>query len=281
MKIDREKYQAELEQQRAERATALLGDRSWLTLAGLYWLTPGKNYFGKAAENTISLPGDALPDQAGVLDFDGEQVTVTATPGVTLTVNGVAVTHQRLADDLDPTPDYLSVGELTMVILRRGARFGVRMWDRSNPARQQFPGLRWYEINPAYRLEATFVPYDPPKALRYANMIGDTVDSTTPGRVCFVWAGEEYFLDAEGRGEGLFFNFRDTTNGAATYGSGRFLYTTGPKDGVVILDFNQATNPYCAYTDYAVCPLPPAQNRLPFAVEAGEMNFPRQNGGVH
>lgn len=279
MTIDYAAYATELEQQRQARAAALLADRSWLTLAGLYWLHTGKNAFGAQATNAIVLPGADLPDVAGLLDFDGETVLLEAAPDVTVTVNGVPATRQLLAHDLTATPDYLTIGPVTLVVIRRGQRYGIRLWDQRSPARQHFTGLRWYPIDPEYQVEATFVPYEPPKVIRYANVLGDMMESSSPGRIRFEWDDEEYFLDAESRGEHLFFNFRDTTNGDTTYPSGRFLYTAGPREGKVILDFNQATNPFCAYTDFATCPLPPPQNRLPFRVEAGEMNFPRQPGG--
>ena len=74
-------------------------------------------------------------------------------------------------------------------------------------------------------------------------------------------------------GEELFFVFKDRTAPRETYGAGRFLNTDMPKDGAVVVDFNQAYNPPCAFTPYATCPLPPPQNRLPVAIEAGEMNY--------
>jgi hypothetical protein len=88
-----------------------------------------------------------------------------------------------------------------------------------------------------------------------------------------VWQGREYRLDAQTRGNRLFYNFRDATNGHSTYGAGRFLYSSLPQNGKVVLDFNMATNPFCAYTPYATCPLPPPQNSLGFSVEAGEMIY--------
>jgi len=63
------------------------------------------------------------------------------------------------------------------------------------------------------------------------------------------------------------------TNNKTTYGAGRFLYADLPKDGKVVLDFNQAVNPPCAFTPFATCPLPPRQNRLKVAIEAGELNY--------
>jgi hypothetical protein len=70
----------------------------------------------------------------------------------------------------------------------------------------------------------------------------------------------------------LFYIFRDQTAGKATYPAGRFLYSSMPKDGAVVLDFNKAYSPPCAFTAYATCPLPPPQNRLPVAIEAGEQD---------
>ena len=68
----------------------------------------------------------------------------------------------------------------------------------------------------------------------------------------------------------LWLLFGDTTNKAETYAAGRFLYAPLPEQGHVILDFNRAFNPPCAFTPFASCPLPPPANRLPFAVTAGE-----------
>jgi uncharacterized protein len=71
----------------------------------------------------------------------------------------------------------------------------------------------------------------------------------------------------------LFFVLRDQTSGQTTYGASRFLYADPPKNGVVMLDFNKAENPPCAFTAYATCPLPPPQNRLALAITAGEKKY--------
>jgi uncharacterized protein (DUF1684 family) len=68
----------------------------------------------------------------------------------------------------------------------------------------------------------------------------------------------------------LFFIFKDETAPRETYGAGRFVYSELPKDGRVVLDFNKAYSPPCAYTPYATCPLPPKQNELPVRIAAGE-----------
>jgi uncharacterized protein (DUF1684 family) len=96
---------------------------------------------------------------------------------------------------------------------------------------------------------------------------------TSPGYVEFEHAGQTYKLLAVEQGKSLFFVIRDKTSGKTTYAAARFLHTDAPKDGLVTLDFNKLENPPCAFTPYATCPLPPPQNRLPIAIEAGEMKY--------
>jgi uncharacterized protein (DUF1684 family) len=89
----------------------------------------------------------------------------------------------------------------------------------------------------------------------------------------FTLKGQQCRLDPVSAGDVLFFIFRDQTAGKETYPSGRFLYTDLPQNGEVLLDFNKAVNPPCAFTPYATCPLPPAQNHLPVRIEAGELRY--------
>ncbi|RIK35804.1 MAG: DUF1684 domain-containing protein [Chloroflexi bacterium] len=267
-------YEESILAERRRREEMLLEDRSWLTLAGLYWLQPGENRFGQSPENDIVLPGDETPARAGSFYLEDEQTTLAVAPGVSITHNGQTVTHLVMKPDSTGEPDFIELGDLTMVLLQRGQRFGIRLWDKASPVRQAFTRLRWYPIHPEYRITAQFVAYDPPRLLPIADVLGDETLRPSPGYVHFIWQGQECRLEAEARGDRLFFNFRDLTNDDTTYGAGRFLYAEPPAGGIAILDFNLATNPYCAYTDYATCPLPPAQNRLPVRIEAGEMRFP-------
>ncbi len=82
-------------------------------------------------------------------------------------------------------------------------------------------------------------------------------------------------MEALDDGGELFLIFSDETNGHKTYGAGRYLHADYPEEGSceVVLDFNKAYNPPCAFTEYATCLLPPDQNHLPFALEAGELNY--------
>jgi uncharacterized protein (DUF1684 family) len=147
------------------------------------------------------------------------------------------------------------------------------MRDQQSQYRREFRGLQWYPVKPEYRVTARFVPYSPPKTIPVPNIIGGTFPETCPGYAEFELRGEKLRLEpvlSDGR---LFFIFRDETSGKKTYGAGRFLYSDLAKDGIVTLDFNQAYTPPCAFTPYATCPLPPKQNRLPVAIEAGELDY--------
>lgn len=273
MAISLTEYHHELLTQRAERAQQLLGDRSWLTLAGLFWLHAGKNTVGAAPQHAVVLTGAAIPANVGVIEVAPDAITLQVAPGVIVTHNGAPIQELRLQHDMTGHPDYVTIDTLTFLIIKRGVRYAVRLYDTAHPARQSFPGLSWYPIDPALRIVADYVPHTPPRTLDIATDLGDITPSVNPGAVYFTIAGHDCCLEAEDRGSKFFFNFRDLTNRETTYGAGRFLYTDVPVNHKVTLDFNQATNPYCAYTPYATCPLPPAQNRLPVRIEAGEKRY--------
>jgi uncharacterized protein (DUF1684 family) len=138
-----------------------------------------------------------------------------------------------------------------------------------------FQGLRWFPIETRWRIDARWIPHQPAPTLRIQNIVGQIVEMSNPGAAVFTVAGRDYRLEAlleSPADEELFFMFRDGTSGRTTYGAGRYLYTPLPKDGRVMLDFNRAINPPCAFTNFATCPLPPSANRLTVAIEAGEMD---------
>jgi uncharacterized protein (DUF1684 family) len=109
--------------------------------------------------------------------------------------------------------------------------------------------------------------------LVFDTVIGEQETMESPGYAEFQLGGHTYKLQAAAQGKRLFFVIRDLTSGKTTYGASRFIYADAPRDGAVVLDFNKAENPPCAFTPYATCPLPPPQNRLPVAIEAGELKY--------
>jgi uncharacterized protein (DUF1684 family) len=268
---DKHAYRAQIEKWRAEREAELKADDGWLTLAGLFWLKEGENRIGSDATNDIVLPGGAAPARLGVMEFHDGKVTLRVTGAANVLLNDKPVTTAELQSDVRQKPDVLRLGGLSFHVIKRGARYGMRVKDLNSRARREFKGRRWYPVNESYRVTADFVAYDKPREIDIINKLGDVIQMTSPGYVLFKLNGSDYRFDALDEDGKLFFVFGDRTNGKATYGAGRFLYADAAKDGKVILDFNQAVSPPCAFTPFATCPLPPRQNRLTVAIEAGEL----------
>jgi uncharacterized protein (DUF1684 family) len=270
----RDSYRQTIEKWRAEQESELKSDNGWLTVAGLFWLKEGVNRLGADASNEIVLPEGSAPARAGEFEFHAGKTTLRVGDKVTATLNGKPVTTVELKTDEKRLPDIINIGSLSLHIIKRGERYGVRVKDRNSKQRREFTGLRWFAVNESYLITAAFVRYENPKEVEIPNILGDVNKLPSPGYVTFKLDGREYRLDPilEGKNK-LFFIFSDSTSGKATYGAGRFLYADLPEGETVVLDFNKAVNPPCAFTQYATCPLPPRQNRLRVAVEAGELNY--------
>jgi uncharacterized protein (DUF1684 family) len=266
-------YRREVERWRREREARLTADGGWLTVAGLFWLKPGSNRFGADAKNDIVLPAHSAPPAAGRFVLEGGQVSVEVAPGAAVTIAGKPVSKAALKTDAGgAAPDVLALGALTMQIIARGDRLGVRLKDMRSQARRDFKGLTFFPTKPQLRISARFVAHARPTTMDVPTVIGTTERNPSPGYASFEIDGKRLRLDpvVEPGSDQLFFIFRDKTAGRGTYGGGRFLYADMPRDGWVVLDFNRAYSPPCAFTAHATCPLPPAQNRLPVAIEAGE-----------
>lgn len=267
-------YRQEIETWRKERVEELKKEDGWFTLVGLFWLDEGENRFGSDPEGKVVLPEGKSPKAAGVLVRQGEKVAVKVEPGAKVTSGGEPVTARDLTSDAEGEPTVLEMGSVSFYVIQRGDKVGVRVKDRQSAALAAFHGLDTWPIQPAWRIEARFEPYDPPKTVKIPNILGQVSDSPAPGAIVFDWQGKTYRLDALGDpAQGLSLIFADQTNGKETYGAGRFLETGPVKDGKVVVDFNLAYNPPCAFTSFATCPLPPAQNRLALRVEAGEKKY--------
>ena len=135
--------------------------------------------------------------------------------------------------------------------------------------------MTYFPINPGMRFEATLIP-DVQK-IPILNVLGQTEMEESPGWVEFTYEGKAYRLrpiyEDTANGKTLYFLFRDLSNKTQTYAAGRMLNVPLAVNGKVDLDFNRAYNPPCTFTPYATCPLPPKENHLPFAVNAGELRY--------
>ena len=254
-------YQSSIEQWRRHREASLKADGGWLTVAGLFWLKDGVNTVGTDPSCDIVLPRG--PAKAGVFEFHNGKTTFRPASGPAM----------ELKSDAEGEPDQVKLDSLTMFVIHRGQRYGIRMKDTESKFRKEFTGLHWYPVNESYQVTAKFVPNPPGKTIAVPNILGETEQELSPGYVLFTLNGQSLRLDPVVEGKELFFIFHDQTSGKETYPPGRFLYSDFPKDGKVELDFNKAYNPPCAFTPFATCPLPPKQNRLPIRIEAGELTY--------
>jgi hypothetical protein len=266
-------YVREIDAWRAKREDGLRAPDGWLAVVGLHWLREGTSTIGSANGSDVVLPLPA-PPRVGTLDLSRGRAVIHVTPGVTVKSNDKPVTELELhSDHGGAKPDVLAVGPVSMYVIERGGRQALRVKDTESPRRRSFRGLDWYPVRETYRVQARFTPYDTPRKIPIANVLGMVEPMPSPGYVTFRMGGRELRLDPvleEPDAKELFFIFRDTTAGKDTYPAGRFLYSEMPKDGQVVLDFNKAYSPPCAFTSFATCPLPPRQNRLDVRIEAGE-----------
>ena len=251
-------YQTEIAQWHSQREERLKSEGGWLSVAGLFWLHEGANPFGKDPGNEIVLPDGAA--RAGVFELHNGKVTVK--------MDGV--TRELWPD----SADVAKVGRLSLFVIKRSDKYGIRLKDPDSQYRREFRGIESYPVQEEYRVTAKWVAE--PQKIPILNILGQTDSMDSPGYAVFRLRGQEYrlrpVLEAPGDKE-LFYIFRDQTSARETYGAGRFLYSAMPADGHVVLDFNKAYNPPCAFTPYATCPLPPPENRLAVRIEAGEKKY--------
>ena len=274
--VDPATEQAQVLAWRQQRFASLTSDTGWLTLAGLFWLSPGSNSFGSDSGNDLVLNNPSLADTAGTFDLEDGTVTFSAEPDGGVTLAGQQFDSVTLQSDASGDPTVLASGALRFFVIERAGKLAVRVRDLNNPRRLEFRGLEYFPISAGWAVNARFVPYPPGKHIRIVNILGMEEDDVSPGAVVFSRNGRTFRLDTVLEGPEateLFIMFADTTSGQETYGGGRFLYIPRPTGTRVLVDFNKAFNPPCALNDFATCPLPPPQNRLQLRVAAGELTY--------
>lgn len=269
---------AEVDRWHQERLERLTAPDGWLTLVGLHPLPAGVSTLGSAPGHDVRLP-DSGPDRLGILTVGPGQILFTAYPGAAVTLagqeGGPPLVSSELATDREGAPTVLATGPLLLHVIDRDGQLFLRVKDRQAESLRAFTGIERFPVQERWRVTARLEPG--PTTVTVPNVLGQQSESPSPGVLVFKLAGRQCRLTPEGQPGGeLFLVFGDATNGradpeTATYGGGRFLAAPAPAaDGTVVLDFNRALNPPCVFSPYATCPLPPPQNVLPVAVEAGE-----------
>ena len=270
-------YAAEIGTARALRETRLASDGGWLTLVALHWLTPGENA-GRLRPDLLDRardprrPAEGLrlrpsarrvcaPARRAGRPHRGERNAAFGRPSRHGPRRQARRRHRRSRE----THRHRAGREAR----REGSRSGEPPTTWDSGASSTFPSTR------PSGSTGTFEPYDAPREIETPSAQGPPQKALAPGLVRFTLAGKEYELEPTVESpadETFFFVFSDATAGTETYGAGRFLYAARPKAGEtrVVLDFNLAQNPPCAFTPYATCPLPLPKNVLPVRIEAGE-----------
>jgi len=268
-------YRKQIDDWRAKRVERLKAPNGWLSLVGLEWLKEGANTIGSAKDNAIVIA--KAPPHLGTVVLDRGRATISLDPRARdAKIDGESKPGAELVDDSQEKPTTVSFGSANFYLIKRDDKFGLRIKDTAAPTRTHFVGIDNFDIDPSWRIEAKWEAYDPPHEIEQGNILGQIEKAVVPGAAVFEHDGKTYRVEPiiENPGDtDLFLVFADRTSGKETYGAARFLYAAAPKDGKVLLDFNKAYNPPCAFTPYATCPLPTQQNRLDTRVTAGEKKY--------
>ena len=266
-------YVSQVKKWRADHQTELLSDSGWFTVAGLFWLQSGVNTIGTGPEYDIKLTKNFEQGKFGEIAFANGSALLTVANGVEATSGGKPISSINLIDDQKSDPTTIIVGSQSFFVIERDGRYAVRLKDTQNEPRLNFHGLKWYPIMPKFRVTATYQAFAQPMEVLIPNVLGSTFKMKSRGILRFRMNGRPYSLMPVEEGDHLFIIFKDLTSKTETYGAGRFLYAPKPANGKVVLDFNKAENPPCAFTEFATCPLPPPQNRLNVSIPAGEKRY--------
>jgi uncharacterized protein len=271
-----EQHAAAVETWSNGRIAKLRQPDGWLSLIGLYWLSPGENTFGASPGNTFTYEAPDVPANIGTFTLEGDSVRFDAGPDAYVTGTGTPI-ESVVMTYRGETPTMLRSASLEWLIIRRGDRLAVRARDTLSSVRTAFAGIDRYPVSIDWRFDARFITHEPADTIEVPNVLGGVGRTASPGTVVFSVNGDEYSLrmwkDSDDPAN-FFTAFADRTNGGETYGGGRFLWVDAPdENGWTVVDFNRAYNPPCVFTDYATCPLPPRENRLPFAIPAGEKMY--------
>jgi hypothetical protein len=247
----------------------------YVTIAGLLPLREGSNTAGSATSNDVILPS-SVPATVGRFVRTGAQVRFEPAPGANVLLRDEPVaTPVDLRNDTTADVDELVIGDVRLVVHPSGTAQMLRVRDPNGPLATGFLGFTWFPIDMQYRVTGRFIADADATRVRVPNTFGDIDEYATEGVVEFTLLGETLRLRPfTTRPNRFWFVFRDASSGVETYEAARFLYADLLADGSVVLDFNMAYNPPCAFNPYTTCPIPLRENRLPVKILAGEKDYP-------
>ena len=266
-------YKKEMEGWHQKRVDRLLGPSGWVNVRGLFWLKEGINSFGSGKENDIVFPEGKIATKAGYFILRDSSVSVQVLPDVKVLSEGKPVNSLVIFKADTTRPKELEAGSLRWFVIKRSDKTGVRLRDLDSEKIKAFKGIDRFDSELKWRFTAKLA-VQPGKRVEMGNVLGQTYHNLVKGTLSFSIDEIAYQVDAIDEDGKLFIIFGDLTNGKTTYESGRYLYADMPESGdEVILDFNHAINPPCAFTEFATCLLPPKGNLLPIEILAGEKAY--------
>ncbi len=256
---------------RAERNANMKLETSWFAVIELYWLKEGQNTFGSEPGRDLVLPRHATVNEAGSFFLESGKLRYVMARGQRAVIDGKTANEGTLEQG-----QTLSHNHLRISLIERGGKLALRVRDLRTPNYTSFTGLNFFELDQTFVVEAQFVPFETPRKIAIDTVINVPTEMIAPGELRFTIQGQAMTLLATLEGaedENFFIMFKDKTSGDSTYGAGRFMSVPRPVDGKTTINFNRATTPPCNYTDFATCPIPPKENHLPIAIEAGEKKY--------
>jgi uncharacterized protein len=258
--IDHAAFDQQWEQWRLDRERNLAAPQGFLAVSGIYWLTATPERF---------------PGAPGQWSSDDKGVKVVLEDGETLTVGDIVLRGEHRFGELPERGGLTAFfGDAAIELAKRGGHYIVRPRHPDHHLRANFSGVPTYAPDPRWAFKAHFVAFSASRP----TTVGSVVEGlehvyNAPGQVEFDFGGSRFRLTAFNghTPDSLMVLFTDATSGTTTYAANRSLNLQAPdENGNVALDFNRAVNLPCAFTDFATCPLPPLENRLLIAIEAGE-----------
>jgi uncharacterized protein (DUF1684 family) len=267
-------YEKEIENWHEQRIKNLRSENGWLNVSGLFWLQEGDNSIGTLKSDRVRLPEGKAPATLGTIRLKSGVVTADFISDVKISVDGQPFRAGVVFDKSTAVNLTISYGSLRWFVIERNGKYGIRLRDLENEATQNFHGIDRFQVDSSWRIVATLEPAKPGSTIPVVNVLGMTTETPYAGTLNFSRNGRKFSLQATLEGQELFIVFADSTSGHETYGGGRFLYAKLPPTGnQVVIDFNKAYNPPCAFTEFATCPLPSDHNRLDLRITAGEKAY--------
>lgn len=272
-----EQFAADFQEWRDDRRARLLRPPAGAVIwVGLWELTDGDARLGADSTLPIVLPASKSPKLAATLHRSGQDVRLDPAPGARMIADSTPVTGPlALLSDRTNTPTTVALGSLRLRVHGEPGtdRLWLRAWDEEHPARETFHLPAAYPADTAWRRSARLARFTQPREYRVADILGGSQAYASPGELVFRFGGREYRLAAyaDSGSRDFLIMFWDSTATTTTYEAGRYLRVPLPDStGFTVIDFNRAYNPPCVFSPYSTCALPPPENRLKLAVNAGE-----------